>query len=157
MSFSYRKKGRSAAERFWDLLIPEPNSGCWLWCGARYGNGYGYFKFGKGGIPAHRFAWRLYNGEIPAGLLVCHRCDNRVCVNPEHLFVGSHSDNLNDMHAKGRNNTPRGERHIRAKLTERDVIDIRNDIRSLVEIGRQYGFDKSYAWKIKNRWHWKHI
>ena len=158
MKFSYRKKGRTIEQRFYDFVLPEPNSGCWLWVGYYYGNGYGGFNTGKGcHTHAHRYSWRLHKGEIPDGMIVCHHCDNRSCVNPDHLFVGTYSDNANDMFAKGRNNTPRGERHAKAKLTEQDVYNIRADTRTLVEIGKQYGFDKSYVWKIKNRWHWKHL
>ncbi len=153
----FRRKGRTVAERFYDLCIPEPNSGCWLWLGYLYGSGYGTFNSGAGQGHAHRFSWELHRGEIPEGLIVCHKCDVRCCVNPEHLFVGTYSDNANDMHAKGRNNTPRGEQHAKSRLTERDVLAIRADTRQLRVIGEQYGVDKQYVWKIKRGWHWRHV
>ena len=159
MKLSYRKKGRSVEQRFLDFAYPEPNSGCWIWVGHCTTSGYGRFNIGSGHfVQAHRFSWEMANkAQIPADLLACHKCDVRCCVNPDHIFIGTYSDNANDMHAKGRNNTPRGERHARARLTEMDVKAIRADQRPLDEIGRQYGFDKQYVWKIKRGWHWRHV
>lgn len=158
MSAVFRRKNRSEQERFYDFALPEPNSGCWLWIGALYGSGYGVFNTSDDRtMHAHRYSWMLHRGEIPDGLIVCHKCDVRCCVNPEHLFVGTHSDNANDMHAKGRNNTPRGEQHVRSKLSEQDVRNIRVDIRALSTIGNDYGVDKQYIWKIKHGWHWEHV
>lgn len=80
--------------------------GCWLWTGATHRNGYGSFKL-RGGrqVRAHRFSWELARGPVPDGLSVLHRCDNRRCVRPEHLFVGTQRENLSDMVAKGRSAT----------------------------------------------------
>lgn len=108
-------------------------------------------------IHAHRVSWELHRGAIPDGFLVLHRCDVRPCVNPDHLFIGDYSDNANDMHAKGRGNVPRGERHCRAKLTEEEVRKIRSDTRTLRLIGEEYGFDKAYAWRIKHGFYWGHV
>jgi len=158
MKISFRKKGRSEEERFYDFVSPEPNSGCWLWVGHCYGSGYGGFREANGFHGhAHRYSWRLHNGAIPNEQLVLHKCDVRCCVNPEHLFIGDYSDNLNDMHAKGRGNNPRGEKHSRARLTENDIRKIRSDTRELHLIGADYNVDKQYVWKIKRGWHWKHV
>lgn len=99
---------RSAArptvqQRFEDKFVPDPNSGCWLWTASVGGGGYGKFG-GKGRTPqdAHRASWQMYRGEIPAGLMVLHRCDVRCCVNPNHLFLGTAKENTHDMMAKGR-------------------------------------------------------
>jgi hypothetical protein len=87
-----------------ERVLPEPNSGCWLWTG-RYGNqGYGTYGGGRRGerVQAHRLVWEVTNGPIPTGLFVLHRCDVRGCVNPAHLFLGTAKDNTRDMMAKGR-------------------------------------------------------
>jgi hypothetical protein len=93
-----------------------------------------YGKFGSGNSRiasktdyAHRVSWRIHFGEIPAGLIVCHRCDNPICVRPDHLFLGTHQDNIADMIAKGRHRSRAhpGEKNGRAKLTAEDVRTIR--------------------------------
>ena len=82
--------------------IPVPEAGCWLWVGAISGSGYGRV-FHEGRMwQAHRLSWVQFNGDIPDGTFVCHRCDTPSCVNPSHLFLGSPRDNVMDMVAKGR-------------------------------------------------------
>lgn len=85
-----------------DLIEPEPTSGCYLWAGAVIRAGYG--KLGRRGrtLSAHRYFWEEENGPIPNGLHVLHKCDVRNCVNPDHMFLGTHGDNMRDMFAKGR-------------------------------------------------------
>lgn len=153
----FRKKGRSTQERFFDLVLPEPNTGCWLWDGALSGKGYGRLNIEKRMVQAHRFSWEIHYGAIPDGLQACHKCDVRCCVNPEHLFLGTQSENLQDMVAKGRDNPLRGEEHPKTSLTEADVRSIRADTRPLRVIGTDYGFDKQHVWKIKKRWYWKDV
>lgn len=87
-------------DRFWQR-VTKRDDGCWIYRYINKRNGYGVAKF-DGVSSAHRVAWRLANGPIPAGMFVCHRCDVRPCVNPAHLFLGTHTDNVRDMHAKGR-------------------------------------------------------
>jgi len=91
-------------ERFEAKYIPEPNSGCWLWTASCWENGYGQislpntFKI----VGAHVASWMLHQGPIPEGLFVCHSCDMPPCVNPEHLFLGTQKENMQDAARKGR-------------------------------------------------------
>lgn len=88
-------------ERFHDKYIPEPNSGCWLWIANANRTGYGCLSDSKQRL-AHRISWEIHRGPIPEGLYVLHKCDVPICVNPEHLFLGTHQDNMDDMVRKGR-------------------------------------------------------
>lgn len=96
---------------------------CWIWTAAKDNGGYGRFKVGKSELYAHRYAWEVLFGEIPAGLMVCHKCDIRNCVNPEHLFLGTQQDNMTDKVLKGRG--ANGERNGQSKLTKLQVDEIR--------------------------------
>jgi hypothetical protein len=104
--------------RFMAKVQPVTESGCWIWMGAagRYGN----MQMNKKHMDAHRASWLLFNGEIPNGMCVLHKCDVPLCVNPRHLFVATHRDNTHDMIRKGRHrfatwNAPRGEAHWRRR------------------------------------------
>lgn len=90
------------AERFFEKAMPEPMTGCFLWTGAHTGHGYGQVWTGSKNERAHRVAWKLVHGEIPVGMEVCHRCDVPSCVNPLHLFLGTHQQNMRDSFDKGR-------------------------------------------------------
>jgi len=113
----------NAIKRFEDKIMYEPNTGCWIWTSAVNTWGYGQFCFNRKAHSAHRFSYKLYRGEIPNGLHVCHHCDNRLCVNPDHFFLGTALDNALDKVRKGRCSS--GQRHGMSKLTDREVDEIR--------------------------------
>lgn len=121
-------EARPVADRLW-ARVDRTDSGCWLWTGgrstARNGFQYGVMKVGGKPVRAHRVAWEVANGPIPAGAFVCHHCDTPLCVNPAHLFLGTHDDNMEDMARKGRGRSAMGMRHWKAKLTDDDVAEIR--------------------------------
>lgn len=125
--------------RFWAKV--DKSEECWIWTGSRQYSGYGRFG-GSAGHPvgAHRFAYELTYGPIPDGLFVCHRCDNPPCVRPDHLFLGTVTDNNRDTDSKGR--TSHGEAHPSAKLSDQDVRDIRRlaaeEQLSSITLGRRY-------------------
>lgn len=138
--------------------------GCWEWRAALNTSGYGKIGTGAGQCTeAHRVAYRLYVGEIPDGLCVCHTCDNRKCVNPAHLFLGTRADNNADKRRKGRdaNCVHRGSKHGMALLVESQVLEIRRLRRETTmtqeEIGDLFGVSKIVVFHIVHRKTWRHI
>lgn len=142
------REGLSPLDRFWSRIMPEPNSGCWLWLGPITSAGYG--NCGPSST-AHRRSYQLAYGAIPPGLFVCHRCDNRLCVNPEHLFLGTHHDNIADMVAKGR--APNGT----YRLAPEEIRAIRSATGSQSVVARQFGIDPSLVSRIRRREVWASV
>lgn len=143
-----------AVKRFNDNIVKTEN-GCIEWTSYKDKDGYGRMTVCTGGsnqeIKSHRYALGLHLGKIISPEInVCHKCDNRACVNPDHLFEGSQSDNIQDMIAKGRKATIKSIEVKNAKLTENDVLNIRNNNLSINEIHEQYNMSKTRAWKVKN-------
>lgn len=146
-------------EDFYLRVSPEPTSGCHLWAGAVSSSGYGSFTYMKRTVKAHRFSYELFKGPIPPGLLVCHHCDNPVCVNPDHLFIGTDADNVADRNRKGRHQTkysPKGSAHGQTRLMESDVMHIRQKVLKNCEYAKMYKVAASTITHIQNGKSWKH-
>jgi len=143
-----------------ERAIPEPNSGCWLWERGTQSEGYGCWPVGQRKyILAHRMAFIIANGNIPAGMKVCHRCDTPLCVNPAHLFLGTQAENMADMRLKGRGWTPsfKGEAHPGALLNEDIVRSIRADHRSHRAVAQELGISKTAVAEARSRKTWGHV
>lgn len=159
----------SESEVFWRRvnkdgpIHPILQTKCWLWIASLYKKtNYGQFRQER----AHRVVYRLTYGTIPEGLFVCHHCDNPSCVNPEHLFLGTAQDNMDDKMKKGRKGDsgtktpPIGEKNNKAKLTEKQVLRIRKDLEdgdTIKYLANKYGVHKTTISYIKNRKTWRHI
>lgn len=130
---------------------------CLMWTGAinKGAGGYGWFRLKGRETLAHRASWELHKGEIPKGEQVLHKCDVRLCVNPDHLFLGSNGDNVNDKVMKGRQ--ARGEGHIPNGLSEDVVLAIRSASGTTREIGARFGVSSSTVSLIKRRKTWRHL
>lgn len=140
--------GMTAEQRFWHYV--QKQDGCWLWMGAKSPLGYGRFNFLGETRQAHRVAYELMKGD-PTGLHVCHTCDNPSCVNPEHLFLGTDADNLDDMARKlraGRVLTPEQVKEIKRILAE--------EYKPLHLIAEEYGVSRKSIQRIKNEQYWRY-
>lgn len=145
---------------FFDCSIPEPNSGCWIWMKAFNPGGYGVIRDAKRTHPAHRRAYETaFNCSVLKGIDVCHRCDVRLCVNPDHLFLGTRTDNMLDAARKGRIKTPNlaGEDSPNSRLTKQEVLAIRLDRRPHRELARVYKVNRGTITCIRKRKTWRNI
>jgi predicted XRE-type DNA-binding protein len=151
-----RKHTITLRERFEEKYLVAPN-GCWEWTATRNHSGYGQIRTRSKPRHAHRVSWEIYRGPIGDGLHVLHRCDNRRCVNPDHLFLGTHVENMRDMNSKGRGAIH--ERHGSAKLTEAVVAEIRSLKGAMLqrEIAAQFGISKSQVGNILRGEQWNGI
>lgn len=157
---------RSLEERFWEKVIKPSEEACWGWRATKNNKGYGMIRRGPAKdskLLAHRVSYEIQNGEIPDGLCVLHHCDNPICTNPRHLFLGTHQDNALDKVRKGRhrwgndpNNKPPvylGVMHPRARFNTSEIEDIRRRLsfgEAARAIARSFNVDKSLILKIKH-------
>jgi len=137
---------------------------CWLWMGTKDVHGYGRLSVNKYPTLVSRLSWEIFIGPIPNKMLVCHKCDNPKCLNPSHLFLGTHLDNMRDMIKKGHadhSHNAKGEDHFKAKLTIKDVLAIKKRYKigdiSQSLLGKQYGVCKSTVTKILTGVNWKSV
>lgn len=161
---------RRAQLRFWSKVDVRSSDECWLWTACVNGDGYGSFYFCRKAVGAHIMVYLLLYGRIPRGKEVCHNCpggDNPACVNPQHLFLGSHKQNMHDSIAKGtfvsvrtQRNYQAGEQHHMAKLTVADVLEIRRRCKAgeqQKDIAKDYGIIQQAVSNIRWRKCWKHV
>ncbi len=153
--------GLSEYERFQKRINVKTPAECWEWTASRNNRGWhGQWRAASGKIElTHRAAWRLMVGEIPAGLFVLHKCDNPLCCNPSHLFLGTQSDNMKDMWGKGRARPGKrmGETHGNSKVTADLVRDIRSSKESGVELAKRLSISPTTICDIRKRRTWRHI
>ena len=157
-----RRGPTNEVERFWAKVVKHEGDSCWDFLGAVRGGTSRYKIFMRSGsnkmVYAHRYMYALVVGEIQAGLVVRHKCDNRFCVNPSHLCVGSYADNSHDAVERGR--TARGERGGTSKFTEEDVHEIRRLWRSgvrQVELARRYNVTQPAISAVCTGKNWGHV
>lgn len=135
----------------------ESDTGCWEWQGALYPGGYGHIAPLYGENSAHRASYAHHHGPIPEGQSVLHSCDNRRCINPDHLRLGTYSDNQRDAYERGRRPFLGGDKSANAKLTEQQAYAIISDSRAQASIAIEYGVSKSLVSAIKTGSAWKHL
>jgi hypothetical protein len=141
-------------ERLERSIMPLAECGCWIWMNHLDETGYGTFRCGHITFRAHRVSWMEFRGTIPPGKRVLHTCDIRCCVNPDHLFLGTQKDNMDDMRRKGRAASFVGEKNPRAKITAAQAAEIRQSDMPTAQLCELYGLKKSMIRNIKlgNNW-----
>jgi hypothetical protein len=156
----YERKKKPAEERFWKYVNKDTGTSCWEWTGCLEIAGYGKLRVNGKNIKAHRFSYQLHKGEIPDGMFILHSCDNPKCIRPDHLSIGTHAENMRDMINKNRDNKAKGSAAGQAKLTENQVIEIKQKLNLGIKqkiIAQEYNIDDSNISRIKTGKNWAHI
>ena len=152
------RKSDELLGRFWGKVNIGSPGDCWQWAACKEKDGYGHFGRDGKMRRAHRLSWQFTYGDIPEGMCVLHRCDNPGCVNPSHLFLGTHADNMHDAAQKGR--LAHGEENGRHKLTGEDVLEIRELLAkgalTQQNIADEFGVSQAHVSYIKHgkTWCW---
>lgn len=148
--------------RIIERSIVDDKTGCWIWEPlANKGNEYGHLTIGtrtgqtRKTISAHRYSYSLFVGEIPNGMFVCHKCDDKRCVNPDHLFIGTRQDNVDDRERKKRNNHVVGEKVGNSKLKVKDVLYIRRSNETDRSLAKKFGVSHTTIGRARNGTYWK--
>jgi hypothetical protein len=156
----------SAAILYWKLKTRSRHmaDGCIEWTRATNTQGYGVIRIDSANLLVHRAAWAIANGPIPEGMCVLHACDNPLCHNVDHLFLGTRQENLADMRRKNRQRSyedcvgaPPGEQNPRAKLTNEQVLEIRSALGTHEEIANRYGISRRHVGDLRSRKRWRHL
>jgi hypothetical protein len=153
---AHQSKVHLMKERFETKFVKKDDDQCWKWLGVKSKDGYGAFNLHIGNkvyrkVRSHRLSYEFYKGEIPSGMLVCHKCDNRECINPEHLFLGTQKDNLLDMRRKGR--SLHGHKNPKSKFSQEQLAIIRSELLSaelsMQKLANKYGVNLCTIKRIK--------
>jgi len=154
------KKERCSSKAYiLSKIEKDKETGCWNWLGAKNKQRYGTKTFAGKGIKVHRLFYESFIGEIPQGKNVCHKCDNPSCCNPGHLFLGTQSENMQDMIKKKRSNFLVGEKCKRSIFKNEDILEIRRLYPSITQVGlsKQFNCSEGAIAAIVHRRTWKHI
>jgi hypothetical protein len=152
-----RPRYASVEERFWAKV--HKNSGCWEWTAALSTGGYGRLGVNGQSLAAHRLAWQFTIGPVPEGLCVLHRCDNRRCVRPGHLYLGTYRDNARDREMRGRSHDRSGMHNGRARFTEDQVREIRRLAETMpqYEVANRFDTTQARVSEMVRRTTWAHV
>lgn len=151
------QKGNRVQDNFWDTAEYITETGCLIWMRGDNAQGYGRVCFDGRQYHAHRIAWSLINGPIEIGKYILHHCDTPACINPRHLFIGTHADNSRDMVKKGRGAGTKGVSHNKAVLTDSQILEIRgSDVKNVV-LCKKYNVHHSTIARVRRGDTWSHV